>query len=128
MYAVTVAPLNAVFFVSDRPEPGPWPVEEGVGLDYAPNVAQWTRNGRIPEQVLCASTANPKYYKVFKYRAEVQTHEFWPTGRAFGGIFAKESWDRFAVRLAENLATEDALEQRPDEEPVRAVGRLVEGR
>ncbi|HWE37455.1 MAG TPA: hypothetical protein VG406_12875 [Isosphaeraceae bacterium] len=128
MYAVTVEPLNTIFFVSDRPEPGPWPVEEGVGLDYAPNIPWWRRGGRMPEQVVCASTTNPKYYKVFRYLMEVDTNEFSPTGRSFGGIFAKETWDRFAVKLAESLAAEDAPGDDPTAELVRGVMRPAKRR
>jgi hypothetical protein len=99
MYAVTVEPLNSIFFVSDRPDPGPWPVEEGVGLDFSSNISSWPAGEPPPEQVLCVSTEDPKLYKIFKYAHEVGRTGFRPTGRYFGGIFSKGTWERFVREL-----------------------------
>jgi hypothetical protein len=36
LYAVTIDQLNAIFFVSDRPDDNEWEVEEGVSLELDP--------------------------------------------------------------------------------------------
>ena len=36
LYAVTIDPLNGIYFVYDRPDDNPWEVEEGVELDIYP--------------------------------------------------------------------------------------------
>jgi hypothetical protein len=101
MYAVTVEPLNSIFFVSDRPEPGPWlsRVEEGVGLDFSFYIYSWPDGEPPPEQVVGVSIEDPKHYKIFKYASEVERAGFRPTGKNFGGIFSKGTWERFAAEL-----------------------------
>jgi hypothetical protein len=45
LYAVTIDPLNAIFFVSERPDGDQWELLEGVSLD-APPVYGIGRPGR----------------------------------------------------------------------------------
>ena len=42
LYAVTIEPLNTIFFVSERPDECEWEVQEGVSLDAAPLYGTWT--------------------------------------------------------------------------------------
>jgi hypothetical protein len=99
MYAVKAPPLDSVYFVADRPEDAPGLViEEGAWIDIPPNVHAWLPGIEAPEQVLCQSRDDPKHYKLFKYRDEVDGDE-WEEVGLFGGTFSKESWERFARRL-----------------------------
>jgi hypothetical protein len=121
MYAVTVEILNAVFFLSEPPGEGPWSVEEGILLDIPSNFGSWPEGSERPETILCTSTSDPKYYTLFKYRKDIDPEEFRPTGRNFGGIFCKPSWERFAKTL---LASMPFLEI-GDDEPLGATEAAI---
>ena len=64
-------------------------VIEDVGLDYdMDHVHRWPDGSQRPEACLARSLKDPKVYKVFKYRSELQQQaEYechpcgWPTGR-----------------------------------------------
>ena len=105
LYAVTIEPLNTTFFVSERPEDNEWEVQEGVALDAAPLYGTWTADREPFEQILCESTSDPKYYKLFRNRRDIDPGQFRPTGRHFGGLFSKPSWDRFAKQAPAAIAT-----------------------
>ena len=45
------------------------------------------RGAEPPEQVLCRSTVDHNYYKVFNHLTDVDPAAFQPTGRHFGGVF-----------------------------------------
>ena len=96
LYAVTIEPLNAIYFVSDRPDDNPWEVEEGVELDINPLYGTWTPDLGPLHQTLCVSTSDPKYFRVFLHSKDIGIREFRPTGRHFGGLFSKATWERFA--------------------------------
>jgi hypothetical protein len=96
LYAVTIEPFNVICFVTDRPDDSPWEVEEGVELDINPLFGTWTHNLGPLHQTLCVSTSDPKYYKVFMHSKDIGIREFRPTGRDFGGLFCKATWERFA--------------------------------
>ena len=64
LYAVTIEPLNAIFFVSDRPDDNQWEVQEGVELDIIPLYGTWTPDLGPLHQTLCVSTSDPKHFKV----------------------------------------------------------------
>jgi hypothetical protein len=95
LYAVTIEPLNTVIFVYERPDDNPWEVEEGVELDINPLFGTWTPDLGPLHQTLCVSTTNPKYFKVFQHSKDIGIKEFRPTGRHFGGLFSKASWERY---------------------------------
>jgi hypothetical protein len=113
LYAVTIEPLNTMFFVSERPDDNDWEVQEGVSLDAAPLYGTWTPDREPFEQILCASTSDPKYYKLFRNRRDIDTDQFRPTGRHYGGLFSKPTWERFAREAPPALA----ILEIPDEEP-----------
>jgi hypothetical protein len=126
MYAVTVDPLNAIFFLAERPEGGGWSVQEGVGLDVPSNLAEWPEGAERPEQILCESTSHPNHYKMFKYKKDINPAEYRPTGRHFGGIFSQPGWERFMKTLPAALATQEVPDNEPPgatEESVNAVKR-----
>jgi hypothetical protein len=113
MFAVTVVPLNAVVFLTGPPGDGPWSVVEGVELDLASNYGLWPEGSPCPEQVVCVSTSDPKYFKVFKYSREIPLAEFQSTGRTFGGFFSERAWRRFREKLAGQMKFLEI----PDDDP-----------
>jgi hypothetical protein len=126
LYAVTIDALNAIFFVSERPDGDQWEVVEGVSLD-APPVYGIGRPGREQqEQILYVSLSDPKHYKVFINPRDVDSDEFQPAGRHFGGLYSKPSWERFA-KIAPSaittLCTEADEPQGATEEAVAAIKR-----
>jgi hypothetical protein len=97
--AVRVPDVDSVYFLTEPPDDrAGLDVEEGAWIDIPPNVHAWPPGVEAPEQVLCRSSHDPKHYKLFKYREEVDGDEWEPVG-LFGGTFSKESWSRFASRL-----------------------------
>ena len=104
MYAVTIEPLDAIFFLSERPQEDNWQVQEGVDLDVPSNYDTWPEGEKQPEQVLCASISNPLTYKIFKYSKDIDPTEFRPTGKHFGGVYSRSSWGRFVRNLPAVLA------------------------
>ncbi len=113
LYAVTIDTLNTTFFVCDRPDENEWEMQEGVSIDASPLYGTWRPDRRPFEQILCEATSDPKYYKVFKYREDIDLDQFQPTGRHYGGLFSKASWERFA-KIAPSAI---AILEIPDEEP-----------
>ncbi len=121
LYAVTIEPLNGIYFVSERPNGDEWDVEEGVSLDLPSTYIAATKGPEPPEQALCRSTADHKHYALFVNRRDVDPARFQPVGRHFGGLFSKSSWERFASGV---LAARKFLEI-PDDEPPEATERAV---
>jgi hypothetical protein len=113
LYAITIEPLNAMYFVYERPDDNPWEVLEGVELDINPLFGTWTPDLGPLHQTLCVSTSDPKYYKVFQHSKDIGIDEFRPTGRHFGGLFSKATWERF-----EKTATRMIAALRWDDEPL----------
>ncbi len=95
MYAVTTDRLNAIHFLSERPQGEGLKIQEGVGLDIPSNLELWPSGEPGPEQVLCVSLSDPKHYKLFKFSRDIDPTEFEPTGKSFGGVFSKTAWERF---------------------------------
>jgi hypothetical protein len=121
LYAVTIDPLNAIYFVSERPEADPWKVQEGVELDIPFNYDIWPDNEECPEQILCASVSEPNRYKIFKYKRDIDPTEFRLTGKHFGGLYSRTTWARFMTNLPTSLAVQDV----PDSEPPGATDEAV---
>jgi hypothetical protein len=96
LYAITIEPLNTVVFMYDRPDDSPWEVEEGVELEINPLFGTWTPDREPLHQTLAVSISNPKYYRVFHHSKDIGNRGFRPTGRHFGGLFSKATWERFA--------------------------------
>ena len=117
MYAVTVEPLNTVFFLGERPEGAEWEVREGVGIDVPFNYADWPEGTDRPEAILCVSTTDPTHYKVFRRRRDVDPGQFQPTGRNFGGVLSRTSWERFRREVESTLRAQDV----PDDDPPGAM-------
>ena len=118
LYAVTVEPLNSVFFLSERPEEDRWEVQDGIELDIS---SIYAMGADRPEQVLCTSTSNPKHYILFKYQKDINLNEFRPTGKNFGGVFARSSWERFRKQLDSSMPFLDL----PDDEPPGATEEAI---
>jgi len=104
LYAVTIEPLDAIFFLSEPPQGDGWHVQEGVWLDVPANYDTWPEGEKPPEQVLCTSIADPLHYKLVKYKADIDSAEFKPTGKHFGGVYSRSSWARFVNNLPAALA------------------------
>jgi len=121
LYAVTIDPLRAVFFLDERPDENGWQVQEGVQLDLPFNYDSWPEGEERPEQVLCTSIAEPNHYRMFKYRRDIDTAEFRPALKHFGGIYSRSTWARFVKNLPTGLIDRD----RPDREPPGATDEAV---
>ena len=104
LYAVTIEPLNATFFVSQQPDDNEWAVQEGVGAKSPSTTILGRMAHESPDQILCVSVSDPKHYKMFKYKRNVDPAEFKPTGRHFGGVYSKSTWSRFMNNLPGALA------------------------
>ena len=87
LYAVTIEPLNATFFLSQQPDDNEWQVQEGVELEIPFNYDTWSDGAEPPDQTLCVSITDPKHYKMFKYKRNVDPAQFKPAGRHFGGVY-----------------------------------------
>lgn len=105
LYAVTVEPLNAIYFVTDRPDDCEWEVEEGVELEVIPLFGTWTPDLGPLRQSLYASTDEPRHFKAFLHSKDQSLPGFRPTERRFGGLFSKAAWERFAQQAPRALAT-----------------------
>jgi hypothetical protein len=121
LYAVTIDPLNAIFFLGERPEESAWHVQEGVELDLPFNYDTWPDGEKPPEQVLCTSLSEPSHYRMFKYKRDVDLSEYRPTLKHFGGIYSKSTWLRFMKNLPAALAVQGV----PDQEPPGATEEAV---
>ena len=118
MYAVTLEPLNSVFFMSEDPGQGPWTVESGIDLDFPSNYDLWPEGSPMPDQVVCISTSDPKHFKVFKFSRNVDPDEYRLTGKVFGGIYSRRSWERFKTILAAQLRIASIHDEDESGEPV----------
>jgi hypothetical protein len=127
LYAVTVEPLNTICFVSERPDDNPWEVQEGVALDITLNfnIGPWDPEGS--GHILCVSTSDPKYYKLFKNTRDIDPAQFRPAGRHFGGLFSKPSWERFAKHAPAFLAALDVSVEEPPGATEEAVAMIKRG-
>jgi hypothetical protein len=121
LYAVTIEPLNAIFFLDKRPEGHRLKVHEGVELDLPFNYDSWPDGAEPPEQILCTSVSDPHHYKMFKYKRDIDPSEFQPTGKHFGGVYSKSTWAQFMKNLPSALAVQDV----PDSEPPGATDKAV---
>jgi hypothetical protein len=127
LYAVTIEPFNTICFVSERPDENPWEVQEGVGLDIPFNLTMGPSDGEDAWPILCVSTSDPRYYKLFKYRRDIDPAQFRPVERHFGGLFSKPSWERFAKLASTGLATRDIEEFEPPGATEAAVAMIKQG-
>ncbi len=107
LYAVTIEPLNSIFFVSDPPDDSEWKVQEGVWLDAAPLYGPRPADRGPIDEILCVSTGNPSYFKIYRNERDIDPAQFRPTGRRYGGIFSKPTWERFAKHVPPALANLD---------------------
>lgn len=119
MYAVTIEPLKAVFFLAEDPGEGPWNVEGGIDLDFPPNYDLWPEGSPMPEQVVCVSTTDPKHFKVYKYNQDIDPDEFRSTRMTFGGFYSRRAWERFTSKLSAHLRFANIPDDQP---PVATVG------
>src|SRR5262245_46958831 len=127
LYAVTIEPLNVIAFVYDPPGDHPWDVEEGVELDINPLFGTWTPDLGPLHQTLCVSTTDPKYYKVFQHSKDLRNKEFRPTGRRFGGVFSKATWERYVKRAPSLIAALCSEDEDPIGETREAVASIEQG-
>jgi len=67
--------------------------EDGVSLDYNPNVHKWDQGKPRPELTLSRSRINSKEYKVFQYPTSVNLDEFEPLPA--GNIYVFHSWEEY---------------------------------
>jgi hypothetical protein len=123
MDAVTIEPLNTTYFVTGSPPGKDWAIQEDVDLDLACNFHLWPLGEDRPEVVLCSSTSDPKHYKVFNHSREIDPAEFQPTGKNFGGVYSRTSWQRFLKMLPADLA----IQAIPDDDPPGAMDEAIRG-
>ncbi len=121
LYAVTIEPLNAIFFVTDRPDECAWEVQEGVELEVTSLFGTWTPDVGPLREILCVSNSDPKYYRVIRNSKDIGPLGYRPTGRDFGGQFPKAAWERFA-KVASSSRTLLAL---GDDEPAEVTQEVV---
>jgi hypothetical protein len=121
LYAVTVEALNAMFFVTDRPDECEWEVQEGVELEIDPIYGTWTPDRAPLQEILCVSNSDPKYYRVIRNSKDISRLGYRPTGRDFGGLFPKATCERFAKKAPSMLA----ILAIGDEEPVEVTQEVV---
>jgi hypothetical protein len=121
LYAVTIPGLNVICFVSDRPDECEWEVQDGVELELTPIYGTWTPDLGPLRQILCVSHSNPKFFKIFSNPKDIGPSGYQPTGRDFGGLFPKATWERFA-KIAPNALRILAI---GDDEPVDATKEVV---
>ena len=124
LYAVTIESLNAIFFVSERPDGNEWQVQQEVSIDVPANYAAHPKGAGQPEQVLCRSTVERNHYKVFNHLTDVDPAEFQPAGRHFGGVFSKSSWDRFVNEVPDALRMLDVSVDEPPGATEEAVATI----
>ncbi|MGP0062442.1 MAG: hypothetical protein ACLQGP_02410 [Isosphaeraceae bacterium] len=124
LYAVTIEPFNAIFFVSESPGADEWEVQEGAELDLPFNYDSWPEGAEPPEQILCTSVSDPKRYKIFKYARDIDPGEFQPTGKHFGGIYSRSTWSRFMENLPGALTVQNVLDTEPPGATDRAVAAI----
>jgi hypothetical protein len=124
LYAVTIDPLNAIYFVSDRPDDNEWDVQEGVELEIDPLYGTWTPDLGPLRQSLYVSTSDPKHFKVFLHSKDPGLREFRPTGRSFAGLFPKATWERIARHVPPALATLDVSVDEPPGATEAAIAAL----
>ena len=128
MYAVTIEPLNSVVFLAEHPGEGPWEIQEDVGIDVPANYALRPEGAAPPDSVLAVSTADPRLYKVFRYRREAAPAGYQPTGKNFGGVFSRPAWEHFVTSLLEALANQAGDEDEPPGATDAALRALKGGR
>ncbi len=121
LYAVTIEPFNAIFFVCDRPEQDEWEFEEGVELEIPFNYESGRTGNEPAELVLCRFLSNPRHYRMFKNIKDVDLTEFEPTGKHFGGLYSRSTWSRFMKNLPAALAVHNV----PDSEPAGATDEAI---
>ena len=103
--AVRIPGIAAVYFLTEiPPDPDGLEIELGAWIDIPSNVHAWPPGVKAPEQVVCRSKEDPKRYKLYKYRREIEGTDYEDTGLLFGGTFTADSWDRFAKGMASILA------------------------
>ena len=124
LYAVTIDPLNSIFFVSDRPDDNEWEVQEGVGLEIDPLYGPRPPDRGPLDADPLRIHLDPKYFKVYRNERDIDPSQFRPTGRRYGGIFSKPTWERFAKHVPPALATPDISVDEPSGATERAIADL----
>jgi hypothetical protein len=127
LYAITIEPLNGIYFVYDRPDDSPWDVEDGVELDIYPLYGTWPPDLGPLRQTLCVSTSDPKYFRVYLHSKDIGIKEFRLTGRRFGGLFSKEAWERYAKTAPGLIATLCRDDDEPLGDSREAVASIEQG-
>ncbi len=96
-YAVKIPLMYAIFFMEDRPEEQEdMEIEEGAWAEVPPNLYRRPDRSKAPEVLLCRSTTDPKHYRVFHDRNEIDPSGFTPTGMTYGGLYTRSMWERFS--------------------------------
>jgi hypothetical protein len=125
MYAVTIQPLNAVFFVGVPPGDVPGDIQDNVEIDIPSYIYLLPGGEERPEQVLCVRKTDPKHYKLYKFQRDVDSGKYTPIGKNFGGIYSGETWERFREllpRYLEFAAIPDDDADEAADEALRALG------
>ena len=106
MFAVASPKHNTMYFLEERPEVAPdLVIEDGVEMAPIGSAmdATWPLDAKRPDRVLCRSRTDPKFYKLFKYRDEVNPAEFEETGKNFGGLMSREQWIKHRREVEERV-------------------------
>ncbi len=111
--SVQIPGIDVVHFLTELPkDPDGLKIELGAWVQIPSNVHAWPEGVKAPDQVLCRSKEDPKHYKLYKYRREIEGTDWEDTGLLFGGTFTAESWERFhkimvSFRQLDLVATEE---------------------
>ena len=110
--SVMLPERDSIYFLTELPDQTDGlQIVEDAWVEVPMNVNLWPEGAPRPETVLFRSRCDPKHYKMFKYRREVDPREWEEAGVHFGGTFSKHSWHAFASRIPSLMAI-DAIPDR----------------
>src|SRR6056297_1534392 len=92
-------------------------VKSGVRLDEPRNLHLWPDGAPRPEVLLCQSRRDPRQYRVFKSRSDIDDSEYQETGRTYA-VFP--DWDKFAKIFGEldEIAGHSDVDESPEVDAV----------
>ena len=92
-------------------------IGEGVKLEIPEDVHEWPSGADRPEDVLAVARDEPRHFRVFKYRREIDQAQYEPTGMNYAVV---PSWEGFlkAYRPLDKISRITDASDRPglDEE------------
>lgn len=139
MNAIKLDRFNVVIFAPEVPEDLRGPIEdlggeilEDVGLDHyadgpigEDDVALWPHGAEAPDQVLCVARDDPKQFRVYKYKHQIDRAAFVPAGMQHG-CYSAPALRKFvaSLRSLDAIASHTDESDTPElwEEVARSIG------